>query len=139
MIQYTKGCSALQELNFKPARKGNKTILACQMTSEYEIFDNAGLPVLVGHKYSYLIQDKDGHLFIILQKVFQQKWHFVEQIKVVTPGHIYELPNFEQPQETGQIIYFIQKIKDPDDPYRLVTINDGTTNEAVVKMLIDRL
>ncbi len=58
-------------------------------------------------------------------------------IKVLRPGHMYQLPNFED-KDGFQIIQFIEKepkfIGSPD----LVTINDGTTNEAVLEMLINR-
>lgn len=60
-------------------------------------------------------------------------------VKVLTPGHRYELPNFEQPEAPGQVIQFIEKVRiNPEEP-ALRTVNDGTTNEAVMEMLIDRM
>jgi hypothetical protein len=58
-------------------------------------------------------------------------------MKILTPNHRYELENFEHPEQSGQIIQFIEK--EPDTLGNAVTINDGTTNEEVLKMLIDRL
>ncbi len=60
-------------------------------------------------------------------------------MKVLTPGHKYELPNFEQKDKPGQIIQFIEKAPTPGNETRLYTVNDGTTNEAVLEMLIDRM
>lgn len=75
--------------------------------------------------------------------------------KVLTPGHRYELENFEDKDASGQVIQFIEKKTvtqmrldgqmPPDNLLggdmldELVTINDGTTNEEVIKALIDRL
>jgi ethanolamine ammonia-lyase large subunit len=56
-------------------------------------------------------------------------------MKVITKDHKYCLANFEG--EGCQTIQFIEKEKGEGD--ELVTINDGTTNEEVLKMLIDRL
>jgi hypothetical protein len=55
-------------------------------------------------------------------------------MRAITPGHKYELDNFEHPHEqTNQRLQFIEK------DAAMVTINDGTTNEEVLEMLIDRL
>ena len=63
-------------------------------------------------------------------------------MKVLTVGHRYELENFEKKDQPGQVIQFIQKSPLPantqGDPEVLVTVSDGTTNEEVMKMLIDR-
>jgi hypothetical protein len=59
-------------------------------------------------------------------------------MKVITPGHTYELPNFEDDSER-QVLYFIHKEVQNLGSTELVTINDGTTNEDVLKMLIDRM
>jgi len=57
-------------------------------------------------------------------------------MKVLTKDHKYELANFEG---TGvQTIQFIEKHKNPVEGDALITINDGTTNEEVLAMLIDR-
>jgi len=60
-------------------------------------------------------------------------------MKVLTPGHRYELEYFEQPAGPGQTLQFIEKQPDPHGGDEMVTINNGTTNEEVIKMLIDRL
>jgi hypothetical protein len=51
-------------------------------------------------------------------------------IKVTTPGHRYELPNFEHAD---------QPCANPTHAGELRTVNDGTTNEDVLAVLIDRL
>lgn len=62
-------------------------------------------------------------------------------MKVMTPGHRYELANFDQDiAELNQVLQFIQKEPDPHDPEgRMLTVKDGTTNEEVLRVLIDRL
>ena len=59
-------------------------------------------------------------------------------MKILTPGHKYELANFEN-KNNAQVLQFIEKraVATPGDP--LETVNDGTTNEEVLSMLIDRL
>lgn len=63
-------------------------------------------------------------------------------MKVLTPGHKYELAHFESYGLDGcpvQTVQFIEK--DPvvlGEP-AMQTINDGTTNEEVLAMLIDRM
>ena len=63
-------------------------------------------------------------------------------MKILTPGHRYVLANFENP-ELGQTIQFIEKAPSTSAPDfgkgLLVTVNDGTTNEEVLKCLLDRL
>jgi hypothetical protein len=54
-------------------------------------------------------------------------------MKVITPGHAYELALFEDP-EKNLFIQFIQK-----EGKLLKTVVDGTTNEEVLAMMIDRL
>lgn len=68
-------------------------------------------------------------------------------MKVLTPGHRYELANFEDKEAKGQEIQFIEKEEvvekqEGNDTFfnrKLVTINDGTTNEELIEVLIDRL
>lgn len=62
-------------------------------------------------------------------------------MKVLTRGHRYELANFENKEAQGQILQFIEKapVVNPEFPGQTVTINDGTTNEECLKMLIDRV
>lgn len=57
-------------------------------------------------------------------------------MKVLNPGHYYRLSNFED-SNTEQILGFIHK--ETDDTGKLNLISDGTTNEEVLKVLIDRL
>lgn len=52
------------------------------------------------------------------------------------PAHDYELHNIES---GVQNIKFIKKEKVSPDSEELVTIHDGTTNEAVIQVLIHRL
>jgi len=59
-------------------------------------------------------------------------------MKILTQGHCYELSNFESPSEKGQEIQFIQK-EPTEVKGELKTISDGTTNEEVLEMLIDRM
>lgn len=65
-------------------------------------------------------------------------------MQVLTPGHRYVAANFENP-ENGQTIQFIEKDTDPSgigiggDGVTLYTINDGTTNEELIEILLDRL
>lgn len=59
-------------------------------------------------------------------------------MKVITPGHLYELENFEKKDQPGQTLQFIQKEpKIPGEP-ELLTIADGTTTEEVIAVLINR-
>ena len=53
-------------------------------------------------------------------------------MKALTPGHKYQLNDFENPGSC-QHLQFIEK------DAAMNTINDGTTNEEVLAMLIDRL
>lgn len=60
-------------------------------------------------------------------------------MQILTPGHKYTLQNFESPQEPGQTIQFIEKEPDPHGGDELITIHDGTTNEELLAVLIDRM
>lgn len=60
-------------------------------------------------------------------------------MKIIREGHQYELANFEVPGSIGQVLQFIEKIPDVNKPTEFITINDGTTNEEVLAMLIDRM
>lgn len=55
----------------------------------------------------------------------------------LTPGHKYQLASLDGTND--QIVQFIQK--EPVEPHSTTfkTVVDGTTNEEVLKMLIDRL
>ena len=58
-------------------------------------------------------------------------------MKVITPGHRYELQCFEHPED-ARILQFIEKTSEPGSD-QLTTVNDGTTNEEVLRVLIDRM
>ena len=66
-------------------------------------------------------------------------------MKTLTPGHKYELENFEAAGIPCQVIQFIEKQQITKEPgsdavvNKLVKVNDGTTNEEVLKVLIDRM
>ena len=60
-------------------------------------------------------------------------------MKVLTDGHKYVVTNFED-KKFGQTIQFIHKeLKAEGQLQELVTIVDGTTNEEIIEMLIDRM
>ena len=59
-------------------------------------------------------------------------------MKILTPGHRYQLSNFEH-NGTEQVVQFIEKVPKQVDSTELVTINNGTTNEEVLAVLINRL
>ena len=58
-------------------------------------------------------------------------------MRVNIPGHNYALSNFEE--DGYQNIQFIQKEPKEVGSTELKTINNGTTNEEVLAVLIDRL
>lgn len=58
-------------------------------------------------------------------------------MKVLVEGHRYELDGFVNKEDT-QIIQFIHKEKAADSD-ELKLISDGTTNEEVLAMLINRM
>src|SRR4051812_14906340 len=72
-------------------------------------------------------------------------------MKVLTVGHKYVAANFEN-KENGQTIQFIEKVLVDDatislelkdllkaEGNTLVTLNDGTTNEELIEVLLDRM
>jgi len=58
-------------------------------------------------------------------------------MNIITTGHKYELASFES--GPAQTLQFIEKVPTTEGSKELRTINDGTTNEEVLKVLIDRL
>lgn len=58
-------------------------------------------------------------------------------MKVITEGHRYELASFES--GPPQVLQFIEKVPVADGSTELRTVNDGTTNEEVLAVLLDRL
>jgi len=60
-------------------------------------------------------------------------------MRIIKEGHEYVLDGFEQTIEGSQHLQFIHK--EPVNskyPSELKTVTDGTTNEEVLKVLIDR-
>lgn len=65
-------------------------------------------------------------------------------MKVLTEGHKYELENHEHPSGVpNQTLQFIEKRPAANGgsfpPGSLITVNEGTTNEDVLRVLIDRM
>lgn len=60
-------------------------------------------------------------------------------MNIIREGHRYMLDNFEEDGDFKQIIQFIEKEPDENDSTKLNTIYNGTTNEEVLKMLINRM
>lgn len=60
-------------------------------------------------------------------------------MKVNVEGHQYELSNFENKEEPGQILQFIHKEPKEEGSTELITIADGTTNEELLEILINRM
>lgn len=58
---------------------------------------------------------------------------------VLTEGHKYLLTNFERPDLHDQAIQFIEKVPKEPGSKELKTVFDGTTNEDVLDVLIDRM
>ena len=58
-------------------------------------------------------------------------------MKAITEGHKYELDNHENPMDVPkQTLQFIEKKPAGDDfpPGSLITVNEGTTNEEVLRV-----
>lgn len=60
-------------------------------------------------------------------------------MKILRLNHRYELENFENKTAEGQILQFIEKEPLHTTSTELRTVNDGTTNEEVLAVLINRL
>lgn len=73
-------------------------------------------------------------------------------MKVLKEGHLYELENLENDNKMGQQIQFIEKALITQDTHpsfwvngnipeegTLYTVTNGTTNEEVLKMMVNRL
>lgn len=58
-------------------------------------------------------------------------------MKIITAGHKYALDQFEG--TTPQTIQFIEKVPTHEGSRELRTVNDGTTNEEVLRVLVDRV
>lgn len=60
-------------------------------------------------------------------------------MEVITAGHKYVATNFED-KTSGQTIQFIHKEpRGEGQVQELVTLSDGTTNEEIIEVLIDRM
>lgn len=62
-------------------------------------------------------------------------------MKIITAGHKYELENHEHPIDVPNQLQFIEK-RSAGEGFpegSLITVNEGTTNEEVLKVLIDRM
>jgi len=59
-------------------------------------------------------------------------------MKELVTGHQYSVSNFEN-KESSQVISFIHKVPVEEGSTELVTVNDGTTNEEILEMLINRM
>ena len=60
-------------------------------------------------------------------------------MKNLVAGHTYELSNFENKDEKGQVLQFIHKEPIEEGSKELKTVSDGTTNEEVLEALINRM
>lgn len=58
-------------------------------------------------------------------------------MKIIEKGYSYDLENHDNGM--SQRLNFIKKAPTDDDPEALETVTDGTTNEEVLAVLIDRL
>ena len=89
----------------------------------------------------YFVKYKDGYVSWSPAEAFEEGYSRHQdpfRIKVLRVGHKYELANFENDRSDGQIVQFIEKAAG-DSPGKLETVFNGTTNEAVIEMLIDRM
>lgn len=60
-------------------------------------------------------------------------------MKCLVEGHLYELESFEKSEDpASQVIQFIHKERS-EDGSKFITVKNGTTNEEVIAVLIDRL
>lgn len=83
-----------------------------------------------------MADDLKKELYHLLQTALAHKPKKT-MIKVITPGHRYELSGFEK-EENIQTIQFIQK-EPTEDGTTMKTVSDGTTNEDLIEVLINRL
>lgn len=60
-------------------------------------------------------------------------------MNIIREGHCYELEYFENKDAVGQTLSFIEKYPKEEGSTELVTAFDGTTNEEVLAVLIDRM
>lgn len=60
-------------------------------------------------------------------------------MKNIVEGHLYEVSNFDNPNTPGQQLQFIHKVPTHPGSTELEVKADGTTNEEILQVLIDRL
>ena len=72
------------------------------------------------------------------EKAFEDGYAIVENNPQTVAGHLYHLKNFED-ATSFQVLQFIHKEPITPGAATLKTISDGTTNEEVLAVLIDRL
>lgn len=60
-------------------------------------------------------------------------------MKVKVEGYQYELSNFEDKDSPGQVLQFIHKEPKTEGSPELTTVTDGTTNEELLEVLINRM
>lgn len=63
-------------------------------------------------------------------------------MKIITQGHRYELDHFESYGLPGcpvQTLQFIEKRPKGEGSTELETVNDGTTNEEVLRVMVNRM
>lgn len=58
-------------------------------------------------------------------------------MKTLIEGHTYEIAHREDP-EKSQVIDFVRKVPIEPGSTELQLVNDGTTNDEVLRVLIDR-
>ena len=67
----------------------------------------------------------------------------MKNVNIVEAGHTYELHNFQEKGSdqdvSTQTLHFIHKEPVSEGSTEFKTVQEGTTNEAVIEMLIDRL
>jgi hypothetical protein len=67
----------------------------------------------------------------------------MKKVNIVDAGHTYDLHNFQEKgsdSDVGvQTLHFIKKEPVEEGSTEMKTVHEGTTNEAVIEMLIDRL
>ena len=59
-------------------------------------------------------------------------------MKVLQPGHCYYLDGFEN-EDNIQTLQFIHKRPVSEESPEMETVSDGTTNEEILRVLIDRM
>lgn len=60
-------------------------------------------------------------------------------MEVLVAGHQYAVKNFEGTENKSQIIQFIHKEPIAEGSAELKTVADGTTNEELIEVLVDRI